>query len=361
MNGPESFLGREGLLHDGLPSVSVVMPIRNEANAIARGLGAVFAQDYPSAKLEVIVADGGSTDGTREIVRSLQRDHPNLRMIDNPPGIVATGLNAAILQAEGEVIVRVDGHTEIATDYVRQCVADLARTGAENVGGRMSAVGGGAFGRAVALATSSPFGVGGARFHYSDREEWVDTVYMGAWRRDVFDRFGLFDEELVRDQDDEFNYRIRSRGGRILLSPRIRSRYTVRSTPRALWRQYFQYGFWKVRVTQKHPRQMRPRQFVPPLFAATLLFSLGTSFFSPVGRILFVLALGSYLVANLVSSAWTARSAGPESLLLLPPVFAIVHLAYGSGFLRGLVRFAGRWRDRGSSVAGVASEGIERA
>ena len=120
-----------------------------------------------------------------------------------------------------------------------------------------------AFGRAVSLATSSPFGVGGARFHYSAREEWVDTVYMGAWRREVFERVGRFDEEMVRNQDDELSYRIRERGGRILLDPSIRSRYYPRTTPRTLWRQYFQYGYWKVRVMQKHPLQMQPRQFGP--------------------------------------------------------------------------------------------------
>src|SRR5262249_447686 len=160
-----------------------------------------------------------SDDGTRDAAEAMRARHPGLTVIDNPGRIVAAGLNAAIRRARGDVIVRVDGHTEIAPDYVRQCVEALERTRADNAGGRMKAVGEGVLGKAVALATSSPFGVGGARFHYSEREEWVDTVYLGAWRREVFERIGLFDEELVRDQDDEFNYRLRAAGGRVLLTP----------------------------------------------------------------------------------------------------------------------------------------------
>ena len=194
-----------------------------------------------------------------------------------------TGLNLALAAAEGEIIVRVDGHTNIEADYVRWCVEALERTGATNVGGRMDAVGRGRFGEAVAAATSSPFGVGGARFHYSNTEEWADTVYMGAWPRWVFEEIGLFDEELVRDQDDEFNYRLREHGGRILLSPKIKSVYSNRSNPLALWKQYFQYGFWKVRVLQKHPKQMRPRQFAPPLFALCLCLCLCLTVIFPCG------------------------------------------------------------------------------
>src|SRR5688572_15794917 len=207
---------------DRTPTVTVIMPIRNEGAFLRRSLGAVLGQDYPAARLEVIVADGCSDDDTRAIVRELQAAHPRLRLIDNPGRIAPTGMNAGIRAATGDVIVRVDGHTIVAHDYVRECVAALARTQAETVGGRMDGAGATPFGQAAALATSSRFGVGGARFHYSDREEPADSVYLGAWHRDVFDRFGLFDEELVRNQDDELNYRIQARGGRVMLCPRIR-------------------------------------------------------------------------------------------------------------------------------------------
>lgn len=333
------------------PQVSVVMVVRNERAFIEKSLGAVLLQDYPEEHYEVVVADGQSDDGTRAYLESIQAQHTYLQVIDNPQRIVSTGLNAAIAKAKGALIVRVDGHTIVAPDYVRQCVAELQATPqADNVGGKMAAVGQGLFGEGVALATSSPFGVGGARFHYSDEKEWVDTVYMGAWRRDLFDRIGLFDEELVRDQDDEFNYRLRAAGGKILLSPQIKSRYTVRSTPQALWRQYYQYGFWKVRVLQKHPRQMRLRQFLPPTLAAGLLVSLGLACFGGWALVAPVLAFGGYGLANLAASLLLARQWGWRYLRVLPAIFTSLHVGYGLGFLVGLIRFWDRWGDKVGKV-----------
>lgn len=329
-----------------LPLVSVIMPVRNEAAFIARSLGAVLAQDYPPDRLEVLIADGMSTDGTRAIIRRLAAQYPHVpvRVIDNPGQIVPTGFNAALSEARGDVIVRVDGHTVIAPDYVRECVAALQQSGADNVGGKMAAVGATPFGQAVALATSSPFGVGGARFHYSDREEWVDTVYMGAWPRRVFEQLGGFDPELVRNQDDEFNYRLRAQGGRILLSPRIRSQYYSRTSLGSLWRQYYQYGFYKVRVLQKHPRQMRLRQFVPPAFVTAVL---GGALLSPLSKAIRAAwrgAIGAYVAANLFASWRIARRNGRAHFLRLPLVFSILHFSYGLGFLHGLVHFRNRWK-----------------
>jgi hypothetical protein len=235
----------------------------------------------------------------------------------------------------------------------------------------MKAIGNNPFGKAVALATSTPFGVGGGRFHYSDEEEYVDTVYMGAWPLRVFEKIGLFDEELVRDQDDEFNYRLREQGGRILLSPNIRSEYAVRSAPSALWQQYFQYGYWKVRVLQKHPRQMSLRQFVPPAFVLALLFPILLFLLSFLGLPSPVLSLPSsllrplslmipsiYLFANLGASFWTASKRGWRSLPLLPLIFAILHLSYGLGFLVGLVKFANRWSDKLGKVPAFFNEQV---
>jgi succinoglycan biosynthesis protein ExoA len=333
------------------PYVSVIMPVYNEANYIDRSLGAVLSQDYPADKFEVLVVDGISTDPTWERIRQLSAEHPGivLRMLENPDGIVPTGLNHAIAQAKGSVIVRVDGHTVIAPDYLRQCVAALASSGAENVGGRMRAIGTNSFGRAVAVATSSSFGVGGGRFHLSDQEEWVDTVYMGAWPRRAFREVGLFDEELVRDQDDEFNYRLRASGGKILLHPKIRSQYTVRSSPLALWRQYFQYGLWKVRVLQKHPRQMSSRQFVPPAFVFSLFVSILLALFAIPRPLSFIVPL-LYLFANLLAATYTASKQGWKYLPWLPITFAILHVSYGSGFLIGLFKFWNRWGDKSGKV-----------
>jgi glycosyltransferase involved in cell wall biosynthesis len=332
-----------------LPFVSVILPVRNEAGHIAGTLAAVLAQDYPPDRMEVIVVDGQSTDRTREIVQALKAPMA-LQLLDNPRQIAPTALNIGLRAAKGDILVRVDGHTVIAPDYVRQCVAALQRTGADNAGGTMTAVSANAFGEVVAAATSTPFGVGGGRFHYSQTEEWVDTVYLGAWPRAVFERIGLFDEELVRDQDDEFNYRLREQGGRIFHTPRIKSSYTGRTRPTGLWQQYFQYGLWKVRVLQKHPRQMQLRQFVPPLFVLALLGSLVLAFWTSLGGVLFALIGGAYLAADLGASLWTARRKRTRLIGVLPIVFPMLHLSYGLGFLIGLARFWNRWADRMGQV-----------
>lgn len=235
------------------PLVTVIMPIRNEEAFIERSLGAVLTQNYPADRMQVLVADGMSDDDTRGVIARLAAEHPGheVEVVDNPGRIVPTGFNAALDRARGDVVVRVDGHTIIEPDYVTECVAAIAETGADNVGGRMDAVSDGPMGHAIALATSSPFGVGNSAFHYASGQRWVDSVYMGAWPREVFERIGRFDPEMVRNQDDEFNYRLSAGGGRILLTDRIRSRYYNRSSLKKLFSQYRQYGFWKVRVLQK--------------------------------------------------------------------------------------------------------------
>lgn len=330
--------------------ISIILPIRNEANFITRSIDAILSQDFPKDRIEILIVDGMSTDETRKIVQVYQQNHPQIHIIDNPKKIVPTALNAAILHAKGEIIIRVDGHTIIAPDYLRQCVATLSRTSADNVGGKMNAVGSNPFGKAVALATSSPFGIGGGRFHYSEKEEWVDTVYMGAWPRKVFKEIGLFDEDLVRDQDDEFNYRLREHGGRILLNPNIKSEYTVRSNPKSLWKQYFQYGYWKIRVLQKHPKQMSLRQFIPPAFVISIIACITLFLSFSWGWIPFTLIAGSYIIANLVASIIVSSNKGWKHLLRLPLVFAILHLSYGTGFLIGLFKFWNRWGDKVGKV-----------
>ena len=326
--------------------ITLILPIRNEAKHIRQCLDAILGQDYPEEQMKILVPDGMSTDETRGIVLHYQVTHPQIRLVDNPGKIVPTGLNSAIRQAQGQIIIRIDGHTLIAPDYVSRCAETLMLTGAENVGGRMTAVGTTDFGKAVAVATSTPFGVGNSKFHYSQTMEEVDSVYMGAWPIDVFKRIGLFDEELVRDQDDEFNYRIRENGGKIILNPEIQSIYKTRSTPFSLWKQYFRYGFYKVRVLQKHPRQMSVRQFVPPVFVLSLLMALLLTVILPWGWALLALITGSYLTANLAASLVTAAQKGWKHLWLLPVTFAILHLSYGFGFLCGLVKFWNRWGDK---------------
>ena len=255
----------ENLSVEKLPKVTVIMPVRNEAEYIEKSLGAVLEQDYPPDLMEVIISDGMSTDGTRDIVRSFESNRHNIFLIDNPGKIVPAGLNKAINQAKGEIIIRVDGHCEIESTYVRRCVKHLLKGGIDAVGGPIETIGENNISEAIAIGMSSNFGVGGSAFRtIKNKEAFVDTVAFPAYPKRTIEKCGLFDEELVRNQDDEYNYRLRELGGKILLSPDIKSKYYGRSSLKALWRQYFQYGYWKVRVMQKHPRQMRLRHFVPP-------------------------------------------------------------------------------------------------
>ena len=328
-----------------MPFVSVLLPIRNEARFIRRCLDSVVAQDYPAERMEIIVADGMSTHATREIAESFKSVFPAIRVIDNPGRIVPTGLNAAIAVARGEIIVRVDGHCEIAHDYVSRSVRHL-QTGVDAVGGPLDTIGETVIARAIAIGMSSPFGVGNSAFRTSPgRTLYADTVAFPAYPRAVLERLGPFDEELVRNQDDEYNYRLRKHGGRILLAADVRAKYFSRSSLRSLWRQYFQYGYWKVRVLQKHPRQMCARQFVPVLFVSALFLSLIAALFSLLPASMPIAIAASYLLANLFASARASMTDRP-TFGVLPLVFAILHVSYGAGFLKGLIAFRRRWQFR---------------
>ena len=332
-----------------LPFVTVVMPVRNEAGSIASSLAAVLRQDYPSDRLQVIVADGMSDDGTREVVEATVdaagRGIAAVSVIDNPGRIAATGLNAAISKAKGDVIVRVDGHCEVQPHHVRTCVRLLAETGADNVGGLAAARGVGPVQRAIAIATSSPFGVGNARFRYASKAGWADTVFLGAWRRETFDRIGGFDEELVRNQDDELNFRLVQSGGRIWLDPVIRTPYVPRESLMALWRQYFEYGFCKVQVIQKRAGVASVRHLAPPAFVAVVLTAGTAASITRRSKLLLPVAV-PYASANLAASVYAGRR-DPATLPILPVVFATLHLSYGAGFLAGLWSwrryFQGTW------------------
>ena len=333
--------------------MSIVMPVRNEAAFIGRGLTAVLGQDYSCDRLEILVLDGMSTDGTRAIVEELGRGHPqiSLRLIDNPGMIVPTGMNIALGQARGDIIVRVDGHCEIAPDYVKRCVEHIAKDGVDGVGGSVDTVGGTRAAVVIAVAMSTRFGVGDSAFRTeSGKTALADTVPFPAYTRSVIRMAGGYDEELVRCQDDEYNYRLRELGAKLLLAADVRSKYYSRASLRSLWKQHFQYGFWKVRVMQKHPKQMRPRQFVPPLFALCLCLCLCLSFLFPWGWVCLAATAGSYALANLAASAVTASKKGWRYITLLPVVYAVLHVSYGLGFLVGLVRFWNRWCDRVGKV-----------
>lgn len=327
-----------------LPSVSLIVAMRNESSHIHRCLGSVLAQEYPDDRLEIIVADGRSTDGSAEIVARLLEGRPSARLIDNERITQAAGWNLGIEQATGEIVGIVSGHVELAPDYVRSAVAALRRTGADMVGGPVRAIGEGSIGKAISLAMSSPFGVGNARFRYATVEEPADTVFMGLCRRELYERL-RFDEEMVRNQDDELSYRLLDEGGRIVCDPAIRSTYRSRATLRGLAHQYFQYGYWKVRVVQKHPRQVRARQLAPPALVAATIGGATLSPFSDLVRAATTAVVGAYGAGTIVAALRVGRTASPQVRFALPAVFATLHFSYGLGLLWGLVRFRGLWSE----------------
>ncbi len=327
------------------PFVSVVMPVRNEEDFIAKSLGSVLLQDYPHELLEIVVADGLSSDGTVKLIGKLATETTiPIKIVANPKKIAPAALNLAIAESRGEIIVRIDGHCEIDPDYISNCVELLTSGKADGVGGPIETIGSGVQAEAIAIAMSSKFGVGGSAFRtVNDREMYTDTVAFPGYTREIIERAGPYNEELVRNQDDEYNYRIRKLGGRILLSPGIRSGYYSRSTFRSLWKQYFQYGYWKVRVLQLHPRQMSLRQFVPLAFVSSVgVLSVLALFTNSAGLMLGLLIL-TYLAANLVAS-FTAAGRKLHLIPFLTLSFSILHISYGLGSIAGLAAFRNRWK-----------------
>lgn len=319
-----------------MPLVTILIAMRNEAGFVRQTLESVFAQDYPQALLEVMVADGGSRDTSKSIVAEMFAGRPNCHLFDNHRRTAASGWNEGMRRARGDVMTIVSAHCELDSGYVSTAVATLHRTRADLVGGPMRAVGHGHVGRAIALATSSPFGVGDARFHYTDREEEVDTVYQGFFRRSLVETIGLFDESMDCNEDDEFSFRIKKNGGHIVCNPAIRSRYHSRATLRSLWRQYLRYGYWKVRLIRGFARQMSRRHFVPAAAVLTGVLLAAAGFAYPACWFVLGSACTAYAVCALVATAALARNGISASLIVVPIVFPVLHLAYGTGFLGGL-------------------------
>ena len=322
------------------------MPVRNEADLIRRSLGAVLEQDYPRELMEVIVIDGMSTDATREIVADIAKTDSRVRLLDNPKQIAPTALNIGTHESKGEIVIRVDGHCEIARDYVSRCVEHLENGDADGVGGPIETIGEGFVAEAIAIAMSSKFGVGGSAFRtIDDQNIFVDTIAFPAYKRSVIQTAGGYDEEMVRNQDDEYNFRLRKKGFKLLLAADVRSRYHSRATMGKVISQFAQYGFWKVRVLQKHPRQMSLRHFIPSIFVLSLLVFLIATSFTPLGLVLFGALFGSHLLINLLFSLSASIREGIRFFLILPFIVLAIHLSYGIGMLIGLFKFILRWRE----------------
>jgi glycosyltransferase involved in cell wall biosynthesis len=322
-----------------LPAISVVMPCRNERAHIAACVRSILRQENVPGGFEVLVVDGMSDDGTREILSEFAAMDDRLKLIDNPQRITSCAFNAGIRHARGRFIALLGAHNVYAADYLRSCLAVTEGTGADNVGGSMICRGESWLQKAIAASHHSGFSAGGARWHDFAYEGPADTVFGGFYRAEVFAKIGVFDETLVRNQDDELNLRLTRAGGRIWQSPLIKSWYYPRSSLSALFRQYLQYGYWKVKVIQKHHLPASIRHLVPGAFAASLLGLPLLAVIFPVALWLWLAILGLYLCSSLVAAALVARAQHWSYIAVLPAIFACYHFAYGLGFLLGIVDF----------------------
>ncbi|GIV70497.1 MAG: glycosyl transferase [Patescibacteria group bacterium] len=318
------------------PFVSVILPVRNEGSFIREVLLSLVEQDYPCERLEIWVADGLSTDDTVDQVLQIagERSCPPIYLIENPKRSMPAGFNLALQKAKGDVIIVAGGHAKFAPNYVSRCIELLEKTGADCVGGPIETIGKTAVARAIALAQSSWFGVGGAAFRMKTvKPGFVDTVAFGAYRRSVFDKIGVLDEELIRNQDDEFNFRLVQSGGKIWLDPSIHSVYYSRSSVKSLWKQYFNYGMYKVRVIQKRNAIPARRHLAPGIFVLICLGGIAMYLLSH--RKIWLMPVATYTLANSFATLYVGRHQ-KRLLPYLPIIFATLHFAYGLGFLYGL-------------------------
>jgi len=325
------------------PFVSVVIPCWNEAGFVADFLDSVLGGSYPADRMEILLVDGMSDDGTRDVVCAYAQRHPHLRLLDNPGRSKPVALNLGIRAARGDVIIRLDVHAVYPPDYIADCVRGLVEhPDADNVGGvrRSAPRTGGLLGRAIALSTTDAFGAGNSKYRVGAREpQWVDTVFGGCYRREVFDRIGLFDEALTRAQDREFNHRLRQAGGRILLLPEITCTYYARSDYRSFCSWIFEAGYWPFRASRSVGRWIGSWRNVVPLgFVLATAGGLALSPFSPAVRRLTAGMLGVYGAATVYYSARVARrSRDPLLLAGMPVVFVTTHVVYGAGSVWGIL------------------------
>lgn len=311
--------------------VSILLPIRNEEKYIKDCIESILTQDYPSHLIELLIIDGMSDDSTLKFISLYLKKQNNIFLLKNPSKVIPVALNLGISQSKGDIIIRMDGHSVYPSDYVSKCIEFLEKTKADNVGGVVKHEGVGFLGHAISFCQTSIFGLGGAKFRISKTSQFVDTVFPGAWCREVFDKYGYFNEKLVRNQDIEFNARIRKMGGKIFLTPEITATYYVRNNLWNLFKQNFRNGFWNIKTIKINQQALSIRHFVPLFFVLSLLFSY---FVMPI---LWYMTIISYIIYFLYFSFKIAVKNGIKYFFISPLIFIVLHISYGFGMLFGIL------------------------
>ncbi len=326
------------------PKVSIIVPCYNEQATIRLLLDAVLSQTYPRSQMEVLIADGLSTDKTRQVIAAFSADHPDLalQVLDNERRTIPAGLNLAIGSASGEIIVRLDAHSMPIPEYVERCVSDLEAGKGANVGGVWMIRPGAEtwMAESISFAASHRLGVGDAMYRLKAQAGAVDTVPFGSFRRELIQRIGGFDENLLSNEDYEFNTRIRKSGDVVWLDPQIRSTYFARASLNELAKQYWRYGFWKLKMLRRYPETIRWRQALPPLFVASLIILALSSLFLRFAGFVLLFEIIFYLVVLMIAGfALAIRQRKPLLAPGLVLAITTMHLAWGSGFLWSLISF----------------------
>lgn len=324
------------------PKVSVIIPCRNEEEYIGLVLQALFEQTYPIEDMEILIADGMSENKTREVITEFNKSHPDLkvRILDNQAQIIPAALNICLNEAKGEYIVRMDAHSIPNREYVEISVNDLEAGKGSNVGGvwDIKSRGEDWFGRGIAAAMKNPFGIGDAKYRYTKEASYVETVPFGAFKHTLIEEIGFFDETLLTNEDYEFNHRIRKNGGKIWLNPEIKSEYYARPDLQSVWKQFWRYGYWKVRMLSRYPESLRLRQAVPPLFVFSLISLIaGSLIWSPVRWILLLEVVLYWLILVFAGTKSAINEKSALHLISVPVTIISIHISWGSAFLFSLI------------------------
>lgn len=325
------------------PYITTIIPCRNEEIFIGKCLESILDNNYPKDKLEVLVVDGMSEDNTGDIIKKYTENYPFIKYFENSSKIQSSAMNIGVRHAKGDIIIRMDAHTTYDKDYFSKCINCLDKYNADNVGGICITMPGNdtAMAKAIALSLSHPFGVGNSYFRIGLKEpKSVDTVPFGCYRKEVFDRIGLFNENLVRNQDIEFNIRLKNAGGKIILVPDIESYYYARTKLKDLARNNFWNGFWVIYSTKFAKMPFSIRHLIPLVFVTSLMSSLiGSIFYAPLAYI-FSLIFTAYFITSVFFSINISFSKGLKLIPLLVPTFFTLHFSYGLGSIWGFIRLA---------------------